>query len=78
MPPTTAKESEKGSSQEDDTQEDATLEFKTPSEAETLFVIRNPSEEQAAMLRKMAEENSMELEEMKVSWSPYNVYLSGS
>ena len=66
MPPTTAKKSEKGSSHEDDTQEDATLEFKTPSEAETLFVIRNPSEEQAAMLRKMAEENSMELEEMKV------------
>ena len=53
-------------STQDETQEDATLEFKTPAEAETIFVIRSPSEEQAAMLRKMAEENSMELEEMKV------------
>ena len=57
-----------------DPQEDATLEFKTPSEAETLFVIRNPSAEQAAMLRKMAEENSMELEEMKVAFLVHRAY----
>ena len=65
------KKKENKSSQDDDHDDnepqDATLEFKTPLEAETLFVIRNPSEEQAAMLRKIAEENSMELEEMKRS-----------
>ena len=62
------KKGHKSTQEEEDNepQEDATLEFKTPSEAETIFVIRNPSVEQAAILRKMAEESSMELEEMKV------------
>ena len=84
IPPTTANNKNKkkgnkstqGGDDDDnvDPQEDATLEFKTPSEAETLFVIRNPSAEQAAMLRKMAEENSMELEEMKVALLVHRAY----
>ena len=48
-------------------EEQPTLEFKTPSDAETIFVVRNPTKEQVAALRKVAEDNSLELEEMK--WS---------
>ena len=65
--PPAVEEETAGAEAAEDEEEQPTLEFKTPSDAETIFVVRNPTKEQVAALRKVAEDNSLELEEMKRS-----------